>query len=117
MTWRSFWLDPLEGRTSLSRVVWGYGLLGSVLFGMIELFIDSGQTWVMRAYSVGGILLSVYVTVATYRCANNCSSKFLAVMARWGAVLTLVLMPVLVYWEWSGGLDATMNALIGGSLE
>jgi hypothetical protein len=75
------------------------------------------QTGLMRAYSVAGILLSVYVTVATYRCADNCGSKLVAGLARWGAVLTLLVMPVLVYWEWSGGLDATMNALIGGSIE
>ena len=117
MSWRSFWMDPLEGNTSLSRVVWGYGLLGSLLYGALELFIDSGNATMMRAYSLGGVLLSVYVTVATYRCADNCRSTMLARLARLGAVLTLILLPLLVYWDWTGGLDAALNALVGGSLE
>ena len=94
---RSVLLDPLLGKTSLSKVVWGYGLLGSVVYSAIELVLDPGNELAMRLYAVGGLLFSVYVTVATYRCAGNCASIFWARMARISAVLSLLLLPVLVY--------------------
>ncbi len=100
--------DPLQGKTSLSTVVWGYGLLGSILYGAIELFLDPGNEFAMRTYTVGGLLLSIYVTVATYRCAGNCKSKFWARMARISAVLSLLLLPVLAYLDLTGALSLAM---------
>jgi hypothetical protein len=100
--------DPLQGKTSLSKVVWGYGLLGSILYGLIELFLDPGNEFAMGMYSVGGLLFTIYVTVATYRCADNCASKFWGRMARISAVLSLLLLPVLAYLAWSGALSLTM---------
>jgi hypothetical protein len=105
MTRRSALLDPLRGRTPLSTVVWVYGVLGSIMYGCIELFLDPGNVMAMRLYGVGGFLFSVYVTVATYRCAGNCASPFWARMARISAVLSLLLLPVLAYLDWSGALS------------
>ncbi|HLZ98484.1 MAG TPA: hypothetical protein VKP66_11165 [Steroidobacteraceae bacterium] len=100
--------DPLKGKTSLSTVVWGYGLLGSMVYGALELFLDPGNEFAMRAYAVGGLLLTVYVTVATYRCAGNCGSKFWGGMARISAVLSLLLLPLLAYLELTGALSLAM---------
>jgi hypothetical protein len=100
--------DPLQGKTSLSKVVWGYGLLGSIVYGAIELFLDPGNEFAMRAYTMGGLIFSVYVAVATYRCAGNCASKFWARMARISAVLSLLLLPVLAYLELTGALSLAM---------
>lgn len=102
--------DPLRGRTSLSKVVWVYGLLGSVVYGALELLVSPGNAFAIRIYSVVGLLFSVYVTVATYRCADNCSSKFWAWTARLSAVLSLLLLPVLAYLDFTGALSL---ALIG----
>jgi hypothetical protein len=100
--------DPLQGRTSLSKVVWGYGLLGSIVYGAIELFVDPGNEFATRVYTVGGLLFSIYVTVAIYRCAGNCASKFWGRMARVSAVLSLLLLPVLAYLELTGALSLAM---------
>jgi len=100
--------DPLQGKTSLSTVVWGYGLLGSIVYGAIELFLDPGNELATRVYILGGLLFSVYVTVATYRCAGNCASKFWARAARVSAVLSLLLLPVFAYLELSGALSLAM---------
>lgn len=108
MNLRPVLTDPLQGKTSLSTVVWGYGLLGSIVYGAIELFLDPGNEFAMRAYSVGGLLFSIYVTVAMYRCADNCTSKFWARMARISAVLSLLLLPVLAYLELTGALSLAM---------
>jgi len=96
--------DPLQGKTSLSTVVWGYGLLGSIVYGAVELLLDPGNEFAMRAYTVGGLIFSIYVTIATYRCADNCASKFWARMARLSAVLSLLLLPVFAYLELTGAL-------------
>lgn len=100
--------DPLRGKTPLSRVVWVYGVLGSLAYGALELFLDAGSAVEMRLYSIGGLVFSIYVTVATYRCAGNCGSPFWARMARLSAVLTLLLLPLLFYLDWSGALSLAL---------
>jgi hypothetical protein len=100
----AFLKEPLLGKTSLSRVFWLYGVLGSLLYGAIELFLDPGNDLVMRVYVIGGVIFTVYVTVATYQCAPNCKSPAIARLARVSAVLTLLLLPVLTYLDLSGAL-------------
>jgi len=94
--------EPLQGKTSLSTVFWGYGLLGSLLVSAIGLFIDIENELAMRAYSAFGLLYTLYVTIATYRCAANCRSQSLARMARISAVVSLAALPFLVYFAYHG---------------
>lgn len=101
----AFLEEPLQGKTSLSRVFWLYGVVGSLVYGAIELFIDPGNELLMRIYVIGGLIFSVYVTIATYKCAANCKSPSLARLARISAVITLVLLPVLTYLDLSGALS------------
>jgi len=101
----AFLEEPLQGKTSLSRVFWLYGVLGSLVYGAIELFLDSGNELLMRIYVIGGLIFSVYVTIATYKCAPNCKSPAVARLARISAVITLVLLPVLTYLDLSGALS------------
>jgi hypothetical protein len=78
------------------------------VYGALELFLDPGNTLVIRVYSVVGLLFSIYVTVATYRCADNCASKFWGRMARVSAVLSLLLLPVLAYLDFTGALSLAL---------
>jgi hypothetical protein len=103
--------EPLDGKTSLSRVFWVYGILGSLLLSAFGLFIDVSNSFAMRLYALAGLLYTVYVTVATYRCAANCGSKLLAAFVRISAVLTLLLLPVLAYLELSGAFDRALATL------
>ena len=103
--------EPLAGKTSLSRVFWVYGVLGSLLVSAFGLFIDIGNSFAMRLYALAGLLYTVYVTLATYRCAGNCGSKVLAGGVRVSAVLTLLLLPVLAYLELSGAFDRMLATL------
>jgi hypothetical protein len=106
--------DPLEGKTSLSRVVWLYGFLGSLLYGSLELFLNPENQFVMRVYSIGGMLFTLYCIVGTYRCAKNTKSVWMARSARIGAVIMLLLLPVLTYLDLTGSL--TIAGLLGGQL-
>jgi hypothetical protein len=108
---RAFLTDPLQGKTSLSRVFWLYGVLGSVLYGALELFLDPGNAAVMRVYVIGGLVFSIYVTVATYQCAMNCRSPFVGRVVRISAVISLLLLPVITYLDLTGAL--TLAALGG----
>jgi hypothetical protein len=101
----AFLKEPLLGKTSLAKVFWLYGVLGSLLYGAIELYIDAGNELLMRIYVIGGIIFSVYVTVATYQCAPNCKSPAIARLARISAIITLLLLPVLTYLDLSGALS------------
>jgi hypothetical protein len=111
--WRAFLTDPIQGKTSLTRVFWLYGVLGSVLLSAFGLALDPGSQWVMEAYGVLGLLFSVYVTVATYRCAGNCRSKILAGFVRFSAVVTLVLLPIFAYLEFTGAIDQFLSTMGG----
>lgn len=104
----SFLKEPLQGRTSLARVFWLYGVAGSILYGALELFLDPGNEVAMRTYVIGGLLINVYVAVATFRCAVNCQSKFWGRMAQVSAVLALLLLPLIAYLDFSGGLTLAL---------
>jgi hypothetical protein len=105
--------EPLQGKTSLSRVVWVYGLLGSVAVSAMGLLIDPGNGFAMHAYTVFGLLFAVYVTIATYRCAGNCQSRLLARFVRISAIISLLALPVFAYLEFTGALDLSALTLPG----
>jgi hypothetical protein len=103
----AFLREPLQGKTSLSKVVWLYGFAGSLAFGAIELFLNPENQFVMRVYTILGLFFGLYVTLATYLCAKNSKSPLLARFVRIAAVITLVLLPVLTYFELTGALTVT----------
>lgn len=103
--------DPLVGRTSFGAAVWGYGLLGSLIYTALGLFVDAGSASAMRLYSIGGFLYSIYATVAVYQCAHNARSRFVAVCARVSAVLWLILLLVGAYLYASGAFDGLLSSL------
>jgi hypothetical protein len=114
MTLEDFVKEPLRGKTSLSKVFWLYGMLGSLLFGSIELFLNPENQFVMKVYTILGLIFSIYVTVGIYRCADNSRSRWMARSARVGAIITLFLLPVLTYLDLTGALSVA--DLLGGQL-
>jgi hypothetical protein len=114
VTLTEFVKQPLEGKTSLSRVIWLYGFLGSLLYGSLELFLNPENAFLMRVYSIVGLIFTVYVIVGTYRCAKNSRSAWAARSARVGAIILLLLLPLLTYLDFTGSL--TLSGLLGGQL-
>jgi hypothetical protein len=104
--WRLL-IDPLKGRTSIGKVIWVYGVLGSLAYSLLGLLFDAADESSMRIYTIGGLLFSLYVTVATYQCARNCKTAFGRGLVRVCAVLTLLLLPLLAYLELNGALGLT----------
>ena len=109
----SFLSEPLRGKTSLSKVFWLYGLLGSILVSALGLAVDPANEPATRIYIAFELLFSVYVTVATYQCASNCGSRILARLARISAVFSLVMLSVLAYLYFSGAIDFALVTLRG----
>jgi hypothetical protein len=114
MSIEDFLKDPLQGKTALSRVFWLYGFFGSLLFGSVELFLNPENQFIMRLYTILGLIFSIYVTLGMYRCAKNTRFPWVARSARVGAVITLCLLPVLTYLDLTGAL--TVTNLLGGQL-
>lgn len=104
--------EPLQGRTSLSKVIWIYGLGGSLAVSALGLLLPAGEV-ARRGYVIFGLIYSVYVTVATYQCAVNCKSKGLARLVRICAVLSLVLLPLFAYLDFTGAFDLVLTGLRG----
>lgn len=114
MTISQFLKAPLEGKTSLSRVFWLYGIVGSLLYGALEFFLNPENLLVMRLYTIGGLIYTVYAIVGTYRCADNCKTRWVAQSARIGAIISLLLLPLLTYLDLNGSLS--IASLMGGQL-
>jgi hypothetical protein len=114
VTITQFVKDPLEGKTSLSRVIWLYGFVGSLLYGSLELFLNPENQFVMRVYTIGGLIFTVYCIVGTYRCAKNAKSPWAARSARIGSIILLLLLPLLTYLDLTGSLSVV--DLLGGQL-
>ena len=100
-------LDPLRGKTSLGRVVGWYGIVGSLIYSALGLLIDVESDRAMRVYTIGGLVFSVYVTIATYRCAASMRSSIGRNFVRISALLSLALLPLLAYLALSGALTLT----------
>jgi hypothetical protein len=108
---RAFVEAPLQGKTSVSRVFWLYGVVGSLLYSCLEFLIDPGNSGLLRVYTLGGALLTLYVIVGTYRCAVNCRSPSMARFVRVSCVISLLLLPVITYLELSGALSTDLSQL------
>ena len=104
--------DPLQGKISLSKVAWLYGIGGSLLVSALGLLLPGSEV-ARRSYVVFGLVFSIYVTVASYQCAGNCRSKALAWLARICAVVSLVLLPVFAYLDFTGALEMALTARRG----
>ena len=100
-------MDPLRGKTSLGRVIGWYGIVGSLVYSAFGLLIDVESDRAMRVYTLGGLIFSVYVTIATYRCAASMRSSFGRNLVRISALLSLALLPLLAYLALSGALTLT----------
>jgi len=106
-----FFRAPLEGKLSVSRVFVLYGIVGSLLYGCLEFLIDPLNSFLMRTYTIGGVLYSAYVIVGTHRCAVNCKTARRARWVRVCCVISLLLLPVLTYVEWNGTFDSELSQL------
>jgi hypothetical protein len=111
MSIRAFIEAPLQGKTSVSRVFWLYGIVGSLLYSALGFLIDPGNAGLLRAYTLGGALLTLYVIVATYRCAVNCRTAGMARFVRVSSVISLLLLPVITYLELSGAFSTELSQL------
>jgi len=106
-----FFRAPLQGKLSVSRVFVVYGIVGSLLYGCLEFMINPFNLFLMRVYTIGGILYSAYVIVGTYRCAVNCKTPRMARFVRVSCVISLLLLPVITYMEWNGAVDSELLQL------
>jgi hypothetical protein len=103
----SFITDPIRGTVPIGRIIWLYGIVGSLIYGALGFLVDSGPEFVLRLYDIGGIAYTLYVTIATYTCAATIKSPFWRLLTRVSAVITLLLLPFLAYLSLSGALSLT----------
>lgn len=108
---REFFEAPLQGKMTVSRVFWLYGIVGSLLYGLLEFLIDPGHAFLMRLYSIGGLLYTAYVIVATHRSAVNCKSPRMASFVRISCVASLLVLPLIAYLDLSGALSVDIAGL------
>jgi hypothetical protein len=89
--------EPLQGRTSLRKVFWLYGLAASIVYGVLGLAVPAGSVVAAGVYLVGGIILGIYQLIALWQCAFNGRSRSVGVLVRISVVASVLLIPVIVY--------------------
>ncbi len=108
---KEFFEAPLHGKVTVSRVFWLYGIVGSLVYGLLEFLIDPANVFLMRLYSVGGLLYTLYVILATHRSAVNCKSTRMASFVRISCVASLLILPLIAYLDLSGSLSLDIRGL------
>ena len=70
-----FLSDPLEGRSSLRRVFWLYGVGVSVAYMALGAFVPLDAVRPMLIYTLVGLALGVVQSVMLWKCAYNSQSR------------------------------------------
>jgi hypothetical protein len=96
MVSQSIW-EPLQGRTSLSRVFWVYGLGVSVVYAVIGLAVPASSAAASGLYFLGGLILGIYQLIALWQCAFNARSRAVGIWVRVSVAASFLLLPVFVY--------------------
>ena len=110
MTLQEFIRAPLEGRTSPSRVFWLYGVVGSLIYSAAGLLLPPVLV-IGRLYTLGGLLLTLYVIVASYRSAVLCRTPARARWLRISCVVSFLLLPLFAYLELSGTFGSDLSQI------
>ncbi len=97
--WQRYLVDPLRGRTQLSRVIWVYCLGVTVVLLLIEPLF-TGSRLAHRLYYAFGILVGVLQSVMLWQCAYNSKSRAYGSWIRLLAVLGLLMIPLVLYVLW-----------------
>lgn len=95
--WPQWLADALNGRISLSRAFWLYGLGLSFVYSLIGLLIDLQNSLGVTAYLLVGAALGVLQTIILWRCAYNSRSRFLGRLVRAAMVFGVIVVAVMLY--------------------
>ena len=96
--WPRWLTDALNGKVSLARAFWAYGLGVSVAYSLLAGFIDIENRPVLIVYLLLGLALGIAQTLILWRSAFNSRSKFLGRLTRTAVVVGLVIMvPLTLY--------------------
>jgi hypothetical protein len=104
--WPSWLTDALSGKASLARAFWIYGLGVSVGYSLIGAFIDLQSPLALTIYFALGLVLGLVQTVILWRCAYNSPSKFLGRLVRTAIVVSIIMVPLMLYLVHQYGLAA-----------
>lgn len=96
MVSQSIW-EPLQGRTSLSRVFWVYGLGVSAVYAVMGLAVPASSAVASGLYLLVGLILGIYQLIALWQCAFNGRSRALGIWVRVSVAASVLLLPVFVY--------------------
>lgn len=96
--WPQWLTDALNGKVSLARAFWVYGLGVSVGFSMLAGLIDIENRPALIAYLLLGLALGILQTLILWRSASKSPSKFLGRLIRTSVVVGLIIIvPLTLY--------------------
>lgn len=102
-------LDPLRGKTSLRTVFWGYGVVPSIVLSLLQSVVDPADGPLWTALLAVSVLVSCYQLAALWQCAPNAKSAFVRGFTRASVIVSVLLLPVLIYLLWQFPMDAILS--------
>ena len=95
--WPRWLTDALNGKVSLARAFWVYGLGVSVAYSLLAGFIDIENRPALIVYLLLGIALGIAQTLILWRCAFNSPSKFLGRLVHTAVIVGLIMVVLTLY--------------------
>jgi hypothetical protein len=98
--WKRYLIEPLKGKTSLSRVIWLYGFGVSAVYLLIEPLF-TGSRLAHGLYYAVGLVIAILQSVMLWQCSYNAKSPTYGRVLRVLVVVGLLLIPYMLYLIWS----------------
>jgi hypothetical protein len=95
--WPRFLVDALNGKTSLAKVFWLYGLGGSVGYKVLGWILEPTSPVAAAIYLLGGLGLGFLQCAMLWQCAYNSRVPFLGRVIRTCIIVSLLTLPLLLY--------------------
>jgi hypothetical protein len=100
--WPRWLTNALNGKLSLARAFWIWGVGVSVAYSLAGAFIDVERTVALTVYLALGLALGLLQTVILWRSASNSRSKFLVGLIRTLVIAGLIVAALTLYWVLTG---------------
>lgn len=93
----ALFLEPLQGRTQLWRVVLIYGLGVNCALSLAALPFQPLQPTTLWLFLVIGLIVGLYQMVALWQCAYNSRFRFFGSIVRTCIAASILTVPLFIY--------------------
>lgn len=95
--WPRWLSNAWNGKDSLARAFWFWGVGVSVAYSLIGVIIDVEHPMVLTIYLTVGLVLGMLQTVIMWRSSSNSAHRLLGRLVRTTVIFGLLMMVLMLY--------------------